>query len=283
METEGLLDSPFFMNSKSVACRGEVVAGAGREDLEFWKSLILKDELVDVCQLKDLPSAITGKRKVDAAVLDCGPDAPAGLKILAEIKTARPEVPVIFIAPDGAPETTLKALKAGARLSFARPVDVLSMKDVLKEFLKAKRATREVRRRFIPADQDAAGPLAATSEKPAALLRVMQYVDDNISEKISLDTLAGVANMSKYHFCRFFLRHAGMSPIRYVVRMRIEKAKDILKASGRTVSSVADQTGFNDLGTFIRQFKNATGLTPSAYQGGSISARPIVHGQDLVD
>lgn len=279
MESLNHFDSPFFMNSRSVAGKGDLIIGTGLDDIEFWRSAVIKDEVIEVCPLKGMLDSINGRRKVDAAVLDCGPDALAGLKLLKDIKEARPEVPVIFISPDGSTEVALKAHRAGARLSFTKPVDVISLKEILKEFLKTKRMTREARRRFLPLEQEGPGPLAATSEKPAAMLRVMQYVDENISEKISLETLADVANMSKYHFCRFFLRHAGMSPIRYVVRTRIEKAKAILKASGKTVSSVADQTGFNDLGTFIRQFKNATGLTPSAFKGDAISARPIVTGQ----
>lgn len=57
-----------------------------------------------------------------------------------------------------------------------------------------------------------------------------------------------------------------MTPMRFVTSMRIERAKTLLKREDHNMSETAMEAGFNDLGTFIRQFKKFTGITPAAYK-----------------
>jgi AraC-like DNA-binding protein len=94
----------------------------------------------------------------------------------------------------------------------------------------------------------------------------IRYIEENLSNVICLDDIAEKANVSKYHFCRLFKKRVGMSPLRFATCMRIEKAKELLKNDDLTISTAAANVGFNDISSFIKQFKRLTGMTPSSYR-----------------
>lgn len=108
----------------------------------------------------------------------------------------------------------------------------------------------------------APGDVAVSQRFPT----VITYIEENLHSALELDGLAQKANLSKFHFCRTFKRHTGLNPMKYVAALRIDRAKELLKQDGISVSSIASQVGFRDLSNFIRQFKKVTGVTPSRYR-----------------
>ena len=103
---------------------------------------------------------------------------------------------------------------------------------------------------------------------PPSLLRAVAHMERNFSRDIRLPMLAREAGISKYHLCRVFKRHTGLTPMRFLARLRMERAKALLKEGKNSfsVSMVAAEVGFNDLGSFIKLFKRATGLTPGEFR-----------------
>lgn len=81
-------------------------------------------------------------------------------------------------------------------------------------------------------------------------------------EAITLDDLVRETYMTKYHFCHRFKQITGMSPYQFLVRVRIENARNLLLNCDDTLYTIAEQCGFGDTSTFIRQFKRITGQTP---------------------
>lgn len=96
--------------------------------------------------------------------------------------------------------------------------------------------------------------------------RAIQYMEDHITQNISLDELAQSINLSKFYFTRYFRKHLGMTPHQYFVNMRIQYAKRLLATTHDSVESVADQCGFNNVSNFIRIFKQRSGMTPTAFR-----------------
>lgn len=96
---------------------------------------------------------------------------------------------------------------------------------------------------------------------PAAMRRVHEFIHDNLSEPLRLIELSEIAGLSRGHFSRAFRLACGMSPHRYVVAARIEKALAMLVA-GRSPIDVAHSTGFADQSHLTRWLKDATGMTP---------------------
>jgi AraC family transcriptional regulator len=98
------------------------------------------------------------------------------------------------------------------------------------------------------------------------LRRVLDYIADNISEDITLEKLAAVAEYSAFHFARKFALAMGISPGRYVSQRRLENAMMELTASKMSLAEIALNAQFSSQASFTRAFHRATGTTPSEYR-----------------
>ncbi len=96
-----------------------------------------------------------------------------------------------------------------------------------------------------------------------ALLQAKSFIDDHITENLSLKKMALQIGISKYHFIRVFKSAFGISPYQYQKRKRLELAKIDLMA-GTEILTTAIHYGFPDAPTFTKAFKQEFGLTPGA-------------------
>jgi len=107
------------------------------------------------------------------------------------------------------------------------------------------------------------------SREAISLLRIssiIEHLENNFSKDINLDYLANMSFMSVRNFQRVFKKATGQSPIDYLIRIRIEKAKLLLRESNQQVTDIALQSGFNEYNYFSRKFKNAVGISPLKYR-----------------
>jgi AraC family L-rhamnose operon transcriptional activator RhaR/AraC family L-rhamnose operon regulatory protein RhaS len=95
------------------------------------------------------------------------------------------------------------------------------------------------------------------------LLAALNYLKDNLANKISLDHLAKISNMSRSNFVRQFRHFMGCSAMEYVIACRISEAKKMLTQSDLPIGEIACRCGFEDSNYFARCCKKQTGLTPS--------------------
>ena len=95
--------------------------------------------------------------------------------------------------------------------------------------------------------------------------RVKQYIDEHYAENISLDKLAEIAHMSKYHLVHAFNEEVGCSPISYLQSRRIAASRRFLELGGYSVSQISSMTGFSSASYFSQRFKKAMGITPQEY------------------
>lgn len=98
------------------------------------------------------------------------------------------------------------------------------------------------------------------------LRRARDHADRHYTEPLDLDTLAGIAGLSKFHFQRLFKATYGRSPATYVTERRVERAQDLLRATNLTVTEVCHAVGFSSLGSFSSRFRALVGETPSDFQ-----------------
>ncbi|MDH5325467.1 MAG: AraC family transcriptional regulator [Gammaproteobacteria bacterium] len=115
-----------------------------------------------------------------------------------------------------------------------------------------------------------AGRENENSEYLRRVNRVLDYLDENYSEELSLESLAGIANFSPYHFHRIFKGIVGESLFKYTQRIRVEKAANFLKyQSNRTVSDIASECGFGSPASFARTFKEYYGVSATEWKKGT--------------
>jgi len=110
-------------------------------------------------------------------------------------------------------------------------------------------------------------------QKPATLtpvqeqvLKVQQYIDLHAEENLSLEEMATRFYLNPYTLSRTFRQLTGFPLSRYVSRLRLSLARDLLSGSGLRVCDIAEKTGFGDTNTFIRQFRREEGVTPLQYR-----------------
>lgn len=118
-----------------------------------------------------------------------------------------------------------------------------------------------LRRHTVPA------PCEVDFRRHHQLLRpVLQYVDEHYNQKITLEKLAAMANMSRPHLCRLFKSMTGMPPIEYINHLRINAAMKLLQQQHLPISEVALIVGFNDSNYFSRLFKKYKNMPPTSVQ-----------------
>lgn len=101
-----------------------------------------------------------------------------------------------------------------------------------------------------------------------AIGRATDYVNDNLSRKITLTELAGTARMSPFHFARSFKAATGLSPHQYVIQKRVERASRLLAGTDLSVSEVAAAVGFANRGHLAAHVRRLLGVSPKDLRGG---------------
>lgn len=95
---------------------------------------------------------------------------------------------------------------------------------------------------------------------------VFEYIEENYAEKITGQYLAGLINMSHYHFCHIFKQTTDKTITDYINSIRINKSIDLLFNTNMNITEISLATGFSDINYFIRLFKRHIGLPPSAFR-----------------
>lgn len=103
-------------------------------------------------------------------------------------------------------------------------------------------------------------------DQNSPLAYVISYIRANITEKIQVEDLSEKACMSRASFYRAFKREFNLSPLDFILKEKVKKAKHMLSESKASISEVCYQLGFSDLNYFGRQFKKAEGISPTQYR-----------------
>jgi AraC family transcriptional regulator len=114
----------------------------------------------------------------------------------------------------------------------------------------------------VPMDQ--AGP---PRNAEAYVSRAVRTIDADPHEQLTLETLAGGAGLSPYHFLRTFERLTGVTPHQYILRARLRRAALRLAAGADRVTDVAFDCGFGDISNFNRAFRGEFGVSPRVFRG----------------
>lgn len=98
--------------------------------------------------------------------------------------------------------------------------------------------------------------------------RVTEFMQENLDREIGLDELAGLAGLSRFHFCTAFRLATGQTPHEWLTALRITAAQRMLAQPELPVTSIALAVGYQTPSAFAAAFRRVTGTTPTAYRRG---------------
>ena len=117
------------------------------------------------------------------------------------------------------------------------------------------------------------------------LNRVLSYIYENLDENLSLDKLADVACVSRYHWHRVFRAMTGETLSDVVRRLRLNKAANALVQEDTPIRTIAEQVGYKNLASFSRAFKLAHGVSPNTFREQGVKANNFLsvrfEGEDM--
>lgn len=111
-------------------------------------------------------------------------------------------------------------------------------------------------------------PLECSQERALGKLeiaRLTEFIEDNLDRTISLEDLASVVNVSRFHFSRLFKRSIGSTAISFVEQCRIRRAQSLITDTDLPLAEIALAVGFVDQSHFTRRFHRHVGCTPAAF------------------
>lgn len=109
----------------------------------------------------------------------------------------------------------------------------------------------------------------AAAAPPVAVLRAVELMRGRLADSLSLEEIANAAGLSPFHFSRQFKAATGHPPHEYLIRLRVDRAQEIMRTSGRrwSMAAVARECGFSDQSHLARHFKRVLGVTPGDFLG----------------
>lgn len=108
---------------------------------------------------------------------------------------------------------------------------------------------------------------AEPAAPPAAVLRAVTFMRRHLADSLSLGQIAAASGLSPFHFSRQFKAATGHPPHEYLIRLRIDRAQELLRQHGRSwnMAAIAREVGFSDQSHLARHFKRVLGITPGEF------------------
>ena len=95
---------------------------------------------------------------------------------------------------------------------------------------------------------------------------VLDYFDSHYRENLTLESAAQLVSLSPNGLVKKFHQETGFTPIDYMIHLRLQHAKILLQETDRSITSIAEECGYENIFYFSRSFKKETGCSPTLYR-----------------
>jgi AraC-like DNA-binding protein len=116
------------------------------------------------------------------------------------------------------------------------------------------------------ADHAASKITTRQADDAERITQIRQYVEGHLQDVVTLEDMAKHVHLHPNYLIKYFNKHFGMSPLKYINRKRMEKARFLLRTTSLSIKEVAKQTGFEDTNHFAKAFRRETSTSPRAWR-----------------
>ena len=216
-------------------------------------------------------------RVPDLVVSDVMMPGMDGLQLTALLRSEvlTSHIPIVLLTGKAGIEDRLDGLEQGADAYLTKPFDRRELSAVVQRLLQNRTLLREYYLAAQGLEQDHAPepptPVALSARESAFLEQVREAVDRHLDDPdYTVERLASGVFMSQSQLHRKLKAVAGLSPVQYIRRVRLQHARELLSGQpDLPVYAVAQACGFDDPAYFVRVFRQEFGVTPAAWRNGS--------------
>ena len=194
---------------------------------------------------------------VDIILLDVMLPGGRGTRFISGIRKAAPDAGVIIMTGYSSKEIAIEALKAGADDYIEKPVKPEKLVRIIEVLLEEKGRK---------------GPVELTDIN-SRIEKVKVFLERNWDKKVTLEDAAGRVFLSPKYLSRVFKKNTGESFNEFKLKVKLDKAREMLENTGFTIQQIAYELGYMNIESFIRIFKKFNGLTPGQYRENNAAGR----------
>jgi len=188
--------------------------------------------------------------EIDLIILDVRMQGMSGLEALAKIKKISPDAAIVISTAYSSKDIAVEALRGRAEEYIEKPLDIDKTKEIIERLLEARNGHADISACTISDKMD----------------KVKRFIERNCFKKISLNDAANTVFLSPKYLSRIFKQCTGMGFSDFRLRIKIDRAKELLETTGYKIDQISDKLDYQNTESFIRQFKKLTGLTPTQYR-----------------
>ena len=207
-------------------------------------------KMLEASNGKECLDIIRKPNEIDLVVLDVRMPGLNGIDVLKEIKSIDSNTGIIIMTGYGSKDLVVEALRNHSNDYIEKPMDVDKTRKIIEKVLDSKQA----------AENPDTGSIKSKIEK------VKRFIERNASKKITLKDAASLIFTSPKYLSRVFKQHAGVEFKEFVLKLKLEKAKELLNKTDFSIDQISYKLGYQNTESFIRIFKHFTDKTPSVYR-----------------
>jgi two-component system response regulator YesN len=206
---------------------------------------ILEDEydVIDAGTGKEAIEIIKKPNMIDLVLLDIRMPGLSGLEVLTRMKEIDPAVFIVILTGHGSKEVMIESLRGHADDFVEKPLNIDHVLSTIKRLLEKKQ------------------------ERVNGMIEKIKYfLDKNYHKNISLQTASDSLHLSPKYLSRIFKENTGVGFNDYKLKLKMDKAKELLSSTDLTVNEISYKIGYENTESFIRIFKKLNRCTPSHYR-----------------
>lgn len=211
----------------------------------------------------DIPDEVLVSNEPSFACFDYDYPNEKSLAVLRDFKTRYPSIPVIMLTDQHSEQLTVWALRSRVWDFIVKPFSLDDVMHRLNALSQIRQIQQERRPNLFSENTTNANGFFSRAKQRS--LPAIRYIQANYGQKITNDQLAKMCFQSTSSFSRTFKTEQGVSVGEYLMACRLEKAQALLALSGKAVSQIAYEVGFNDASYFCRAFRRFVGVSPTIY------------------